>query len=475
LYEYPIWPYIFGDNPVPGTVQVIDLSTDIQTHGILRAAFAADPSASAGAWWKSAYTLPDVAVAHSARWSFQIFTPSAPQPNCIPIANNTRNQDCAVFNKPESDIWTSEFHWMKGLLITPASANGEGPQIDQATEGDDVLLQARVYNDSLTDTPADGSIIVQFYGQPWNQNTLQPAGNAFLIEEVALPPLPGFNSASTVPNWTLAGTTKLDTASYSDQYLAFWVLVFMKDAEGKLVPEMSGHGLTSIPPTLNSISDAKPYLEPYSNNIGFYKSLFYIKPKNAAAAVDPRKAGLRLDHVKVSAPQVLLGQKVSISGLVHSNKEIDDLSILFYDGNPKKEDKIFDIDEISHIRANGSHLVKTVYHADSCGTHTLYLRGLDAAVGGDATVRVTMDLNPSLDQLTKMIKELNLQVKSQRDLLLQFLRHAKKAFKRNQPGVVLDDLQKFKAGVQILRGNQIPAQQASIMLAILHQILDCVE
>ena len=86
-----------------------------------------------------------------------------------------------------------------------------------------------------------------------------------------------------------------------------------------------------------------------------------------------------------------------------------------------------------------------------------------------------MDLNPPLDELIKMIKGLNLQVKSQRELLLQFLRHAKKAFNRDQPGVVLDDLQKFKTSVQILRGNQIPAQQASIMLAILHQMLDCVE
>jgi hypothetical protein len=283
------------------------------------------------------------------------------------------------------------------------------------------------------------------------------------------------SSEGNKPNWTLAGTTKLDTTPYGDQYLAFWVLVFIKDAGGNLVGEMPGHGLTNIPSTLDDISDVSPYLEPYSNNIGFYKSLFYIKPKNAAAATDLAKAGLRLNQVKVSASHVLLGQTVTISGLVHSNEEIDGLSILFYDGHPKKQGKLFDVDRISHIRANDSHLVKTVFHADSCGTHTLYLRGLDAAVGGQATLDVTIDVNPLLEQLRKMIEALGLKVTSRHDLYLRYLKHAQEAFNRNQQEVGLRYLQKFKRGVELLRGKKIPAKQADIMMSELDQIFACVD
>jgi hypothetical protein len=478
-YEYPIMPYILGDKPAAGTVQTIDLATGVQTNGILRAAFTADPTdPSAGAWWQGAYSMPDVALAHPARWVFQVYTPSAPQPNCIPVAATSRNQDCVSFNKPQSDIWTSEFHWMKGLLMTPAGANGEGPQINTATAGEEILLQARVYNYSLEDMPSDSGIIVRFYGQPWNPNTLKSAGKAFLIEEVLLEPLPGFNSVSSEgikPNWAMASTAKLDTSDLGDQYLAFWILVFMKDAENKLVGEMPGHGLTGIPPALTDISDAVPYIEPYSNNLGFYKSLFYVKPKNSAVAPHATKTSLRLNQVKVSASQVLLGQPVVISGLVHSSEDFEGLSILFFDGDPRKQGKLFDVEGVSHIRANGSHLVKTVYHADSCGTHTLYLRGLNAAIGGQAAVNVTIDVNPPLEQLRTMIEALGLKVTNRHDLYLRYLEYAQEAFDRNQQETGLHALQKFKKGLELLRGKKIPTKQANIMLGILDQIFACVD
>ena len=400
LYQYPIFPYIFGNNPAPGTVQEIDLSTDIQTNGILHAAFTADPTdLSAGAWWQDAYALPDVALAHPARWSFNLITPSGPLPNCIPINTTSRNQDCASFNAPQTDIWTSEFHWLKGLMITPADANGQGPQINQATAGKQIQLQARVYNNSLTDMPTDSEIVVQFYGQPWDPTELTATGNAFLIDEVELPPLPGFNSVSsqgTNPNWTIASTTKLDTTPYSDQYLAFWVLVYTKETTGNLAPELRGHGLTSIPPALDSISNATPYLEPYSNNIGFYKSLFYVEPVDGTETVAPGEAGLSLHRLKVSSSRVSTGQKVTISAKVHSKKEIDGLSILFYDGNPDTGGKLFDVDQISHIRANGFHLAKTVYHADLSGLHDLHVRILEAPANGKAFIKVLVRPTPAI-------------------------------------------------------------------------------
>ena len=55
-----------------------------------------------------------------------------------------------------------------------AGVNGEGPQLTQAVAGAPLLLRTRVYNDSLVDMPAGSSIVVQFYGQPWNPTLLVP-------------------------------------------------------------------------------------------------------------------------------------------------------------------------------------------------------------------------------------------------------------------------------------------------------------
>jgi hypothetical protein len=65
FYQYLIWPCIFDSDPAPGIVQVINLSTDTQTSGILRAAFAAAPSSNAGA---------------------QHYVPSAPRPQAPTIS-----------------------------------------------------------------------------------------------------------------------------------------------------------------------------------------------------------------------------------------------------------------------------------------------------------------------------------------------------------------------------------------------------
>ena len=289
---------------------------------------------------------------------------------------------------------------MKGVLITPAGVNGEGPQLTQAVADAPILLQTRVYNYSLADMPAGSSIVVQFYGQPWDPNLLVPAGNAFLIDSVQLPPLPGFNSASsggTTPNWTIARTEKLDTTSYGDQYLVFWVLVYMTNALG-LVPEMPGHGLTAIPPTLDSIAAATTYLEPYSNNIGFSEACF-TSPASERCLVHPGQAGLEMRPVEVSASRIFLGDKVIIRALVHAADAADGLSVLFREDTPTNKGKLFDVEPISHIRAGGAHLVKTVYRPSTCGTHVLSLQVMNTAAAGQATIEVTVNVLGAIDDL----------------------------------------------------------------------------
>ena len=473
LYQYPVFPYVFGDNPVPGTLQNLNLGTQLQTSGILRAAYTADPTnPSAGSWWQGAYTLPDVAVNHPTRWSTQLITPTAPQPNCIPVAATSRNQACVTFNPPEPDIWTSEFHYMKGLLITPAGVSGEGPQLTQAVAGVPLLLRTRVYNYSLANMPSGSNIVVQFYGQPWDPTLLVPAGNAFLIDSVQLPPLPGFNSASsggTTPNWTTASTEKLDTASYGDQYLVFWVLVYMTNALG-LVPEMPGHGLTAIPPTLDSIAAATAYLEPYSNNIGFYRSLFYVAPQASAVSSNPGQARLDMRPVDVSASRVFLGDKVVVSGLVHSANAVDGLSVLFRDGTSTNKGKLFDVEPISHIRADGTHLVKTVYRPSACGTHVLSLQVINTAAAGEATIEVTVDVLRAIEDLKALTRGIR-----HGDGFLQPLATARAAFENGSPSAGVAALQEFKTRVQaVLQPHVMTASLATLLLDKVDQVLSCV-
>ena len=77
-----------------------------------------------------------------------------------------------------------------------------------------MLLQARVYNyshldmnDSSLAQPA-AEVKVQFYRQLFKSDSGEyPVGNSFLIGESVLPPIPGYNSATTpgdVPNWSMA-------------------------------------------------------------------------------------------------------------------------------------------------------------------------------------------------------------------------------------------------------------------------------
>jgi hypothetical protein len=72
----------------------------------------------------------------------------------------------------------------------------------------------------------------------------------------------------------LASTT-LDTTSYADQYLIFWVVVWMEQ-NGELVPEPGAwpHGDSGATTAPTAVA-----IERYSNNVGFYKQPFFVCPK----------------------------------------------------------------------------------------------------------------------------------------------------------------------------------------------------
>ena len=272
-YAYVAQTYIFGQKAPTGTVQQIPLNTDVQSSGPLWTAFTADPTdttVGAGSWWSQAYTKPDVALNHPSRWTWS--PPTLPGDDVLTF--NTANP-----NNPVG----SEFYYMKGLYITPASANGQGSQITIAPVGESLQLQARVYNYSLADMPSGTTVHVRFYGQAWD-NTAHNfiAGSEFVINEVILDnPIPGFRGGQTLtPNWALASTT-FDTTPYSDTYLIFWVVVWMEQ-NGQLVSEMQGHGITAIPGAMTPPTAVA--IETYSNNVGFYKQPFFVCPQDTCPA-----------------------------------------------------------------------------------------------------------------------------------------------------------------------------------------------
>jgi hypothetical protein len=485
-YQYPMLPFIFGTDPVSGTVQTVDVGTQVQTNGILRAEFTTDPTdtnAGAGPWWKVTYTLPDIALNHPSRWYLTSAISNTAADNCIPIATQTR-VNCAAFNPPESEIWLSQFHWMKGLYITPLDANGDGPQLSAATAGDQILLETRVYNYSLADMPAGSEVVVQFYGQPWDQTTLQPAGDAFLIDTVGLAPIPGFNSISnggTLPNWSMAQTSNLDTAAYSDQYLAFWVLVVPKDAQGNPIPEMPAHGLTGVPPTLTSIADATQWTEPYSNNVGLYKYLFYIAPQSSStgerAQADER---LQVDPLELSADQILLGDHVTVSARVHANRGRDGLQALFYIGNPDTRGRAFDVEGISHIRGGDSYLVKTDYRPVRCGNHNIFIKLIPSERTAKAKLNVTINPRKTLREMLNTVKTVfptqeMLEREKRGDGMLGRIKAARRAFKNGDNTAAFAALDTLKGRLEGQRGKSLPTHIADVLLAQTNQIYTCVK
>lgn len=483
-YEYAIAPYIFGTNPVTGTLQTLDLGTQVQTNGILTTGFTADPTdPNAGAWWGSAYPLPDVALNHPSRWSISSQINTSPDTNCLRLNSSSVTVDCATFNAPNAaSLWQSEFLWMKGFFITPAEANGEGPQLGMATAGDQLLLETRVYNYSLTDMPPDSATVVQFYVQPWNPHTLAPAGNAVLIKNVGIGPIPGFNSNSnggTLPNYSVASTT-FDTTPYSDQYLVFWVLVVGKDQNGAPIQEMPEHGLSGIPPTLASITDALDWIEPYSNNVGMYKSLFYVAPQNSSVTARANNSeALQLDPVQLSKQTAFLNEPVVVTTNVRANHNRAGLVVTFYRGNPNRNGKAIEVERLAYVRGGGAHLVQVLYRPQSCGNQRIFVRVHPGGKTQKTKLKVTIEPRPVVRAMLKQIKQIfppeTFAIERRGDGMYGRLKTAFKLFKQNHDAAALEALTKFRERVTNQSGKSVPAEQAAVLLAQTDLIFKCVK
>ncbi len=386
VYGYDVTPYIFGRLAPGGLVDNTPLSTDISTFGLLQTAFVADPTVSnAGGWWRQAYGVkPDVALNHPARWSLS----EVPQQNPLPdgcLAVGAYNQmDCATKGRyTPADPWNSAFQSMRGFFISDARSSsrgpllpGRGPLLETAKPGTVLMLQARVYNYSLKTMDASTQVHVRFYAQPWDHTLQAPLKDkpSFLVGENLLGPVPPFNAAEGAPlNWVLANTT-FDTSNYEDQYFTFWVVVWMEDPSGNLVPEIDQHGLKVKPGTLTAFTDLSE--EVYGNNVGFFRMAFYVQPKATGVGVSPgtQSGAVNLSKVSLPASTMLPGEHMIISAML-SAEDIGAAgpSVLFYDGDPQAGGSIFGFDQASYVRPNDDYKVSSIFQAKTCGSHQLFL------------------------------------------------------------------------------------------------------
>ena len=385
-YGYYVTPYIMGTKVPGGVVDNQPLSTDVQTFGLVRAMYTADPTPpGAGTWWAQAYSqAPDVALNHPSRW--YISTPGLSNPipsNCLATGTGSSQMDCAELSpRRPGDAWLSTFHQMRGFFISNSLSPGQGPQLEQASVGDVLTLQARVYNYSLAQMFAGTEVHVRFYFASGDGST--PPGDSVLIGETVLPAIPPFNSApGAPPNWLMA-TTTFDTGKFDELKtggsIAFWVVVWMQTPGGQLEKEMPGHGLTAIPGTLKSLADVAEECQQdgncYSNNLGFYNQAFYLAGPSLTGAPGPATANAPVDIGKVdaSAYEMTLKDNVVLSAtLAATAADASGVSANIYDGDPKQGGRLINVVQIPHIGQGNPSKIRMQYRTNTCGVHQIFV------------------------------------------------------------------------------------------------------
>jgi hypothetical protein len=238
--------------------------------------------------------------------------------------------------------------------------------------------------------------------------------------------IPGFNDPNIDPN---------DTSNYGGQDLVFWTLVFMTDAQGSLVPEQPGHGLTLNPAGeyYKQITDVP--IEPYSNNVGIYGTYSPFHVRNAPALgedPEPTNGSVEVDNVTLPSRKLLLSRRVRVSAnIVTGGTAASPVNVLYYDGDPPKGGTLFGIQALTYIPADDSFMARSFYRPATCGEHSLYVvaRTNEAASSTAATkARVTIDAVKAVQALSEMLQSLPKGIQDRSDA---FLKRAERTFERN--------------------------------------------
>jgi hypothetical protein len=398
-YRYAVTPLIYGQQPPSELVNDQSLDTDVKTFGVLRTVYVVDPLSTGAGFWQDAYGQhPDVALNHPVRWQVKTATSDPGDGTCLAFNPGSSDLDCVALGTklPPTGSWDDEFHTMRGLFITPATNPGQGSQLQVAHAGDQLMLQARVYNYSLKAMDPGTAVHVDSYGQEWDHSTNRAIGNSFRIGEAVLGPIPPFHTSDPTdppfyytasdPNWVLASLpAPFNTTDYPNTTLTFWVIVWMEDDTGALVKELDHHGLTARPGALTAFADAAALEEPYSNNVGFYKFAFQILPARPPAALaEPdaadgaKSAGHRpavhMGRVTVSRHTISPGVALQVGTTLRTGATAvpGGATVLFYDGDPAAGGTLFDVERLGHLRAHDTYDVHVPFHSNVCGTHRIF-------------------------------------------------------------------------------------------------------
>jgi hypothetical protein len=462
---------------------------DIATTGPIFLGFLANPiggqstelsCAGNADWWLRAYTKPDVALNHPGRWNWN------------------ENLKTVTFASADSTpiIENNYFYRMKGFFISKRGESS-GPNLVEASPSAPLTLTTRVYNYSTVNTTAP--VHVRFYGQLFcNQAsgckdgnttcTYGLCGDGFQIgSDQVIPSIAGFQTDENTQNWTTASVDfdpqKFDETRTGNTYMSFWVVVWMEDASGKLVPEMASHGLTSIPASNLTQITQVPF-EQYSNNVGLYdvRQPFYICPpsgclnQNTGLGATPSGGSLKSIHLSIDR-KLLLDQRVSLNTTLQATRGVvGPVNITYYDGNPAKGGKLVNMQQIQRMDPGVTYGQRASFTPKACGVHTLYASASVASshqIQASAVARVTIDPVASVQALINSTNADKITDAQLRRRLAALLNKALEEFKEGERGDGNAALGAYVRHLAAASGDGITADSVSQLTSQTNVIIGC--
>jgi hypothetical protein len=520
VYAYQGSSLIYGQTATQGTVQSdATPDTTVEAQGFIAAGHVVDvlsTSANGGVqsgnFWAQAYNAaPDLALNHPQRW--QQKTPSGTHDQLVwfncPVGY-TSTQTAPACTKPTTPVIPNPqnvadevFYQMKGFFVTPGDTF-DGPQISETSLGSKVNLRARVYNYSVANFPAGAVMHVQFYAQPWDEdqfasapgNSSQFAPAIFLgegtdVNGATLAPVPAYCGGlitsgdpclnSTVQNWEYAYTT-WDTSKNgvtAGSTWKFWVVVWA-EANGSIVAEIPGHGLSSLPSAnaqFNSLADVP--IDTYSNNLGYYNQVFTVLGNTATSSLGKAaiKPILVVSNVGPrSGSKTLRDEATPILANLRSTGASLAANVYYYDGNPNNGGQLFDTQRLSQIPSGKGYTDKANFTPKTCGVHQIFvqavpLNGAISTARSLGSVRVTIDPLTETESLISYVQAMAAPVFVKQQLL-DPLAAARDAYRNGR--IVLGSiyLEGFKIAVQINR-THLPPDALTALKSEMNDVQDC--